>query len=136
MTPPAPTVCPDTIVGKRLIDVRLAGAEVVLTFSGELHLICRPEVMLDADSKAVQVTGMKWEVATGPATILGKVLHLGGPACRVLLEDVTHAGLDPIAGTFVIQFGPYTLTVSKEGLMIFETKRLTVDWRESLVTAS
>ena len=132
-----------TFIGMTLKSVRQAQKELVLSFEGsgdedhEAHLICQPEVIKNPNGgePIIQLTGMKYEIGTGPMTILGDYTELSGEAQEILGLKVAQARHDSRNHIFALQFGAeYGLLITLAGLNVLYTKSLEVEFRKPLVT--
>jgi hypothetical protein len=148
-----------------LKSVRQAQKELVLSFKApdflqsieEAHLICQPEANVIQNPRdwnrehpgrwegstfhsrsgdpIIQVTGMKFEIGTGPMTILSDFTELSGPAAEILGKEVVQARHDSRNHIFALQFGAeYGLLITMAGLSVLYTKSLKVEFRKPLVT--
>ena len=129
-----------SLVGMTLKQIRVAHKEMIVTFEGteETHLICTPEGQLitppDGGQPFVQITRMKYEIGTGPMTILAESQVLAGEATEILDRRVTQASHDPNNHVFGIQLGAeYGLIITPMGMKVLYTKELNVEFRKPLV---
>lgn len=138
------------IVGSTIARVRHCERELVVTFHlpvpahgnrahpKELQLICCPEGQLinpPDGGKPVQLTGMKYEIGTGPATILGDVLEIAGESSEIIGMQVTNVSHDPRSHVVGIQLGQqYGVIIGPMGLKVLFTKELDIEFRKALVT--
>ena len=138
--PAKPGAAINTLIGTVLSKVIVAESELVLTFTrvgaDDIHLICRPEAHIVTDptgSQIPHVTGMKYEIGTGPMTVLADCQELYGTAAEVLGRTVTGASHDPRTSVFGVQFGEYSVVLSMAGLTVLYSKQLQVEFRKPLV---
>lgn len=133
---------PSLLVGMTLKQIRVAHKEMIVTFEGEgteeTHMICTPEGQLitppDGGQPFVQITRMKYEIGTGPMTILAESQVLAGEATEILDRRVTQASHDPNNHVFGIQLGgEYGLIITPMGMKVLYTKELNVEFRKPLV---
>jgi hypothetical protein len=130
---------PSLLVGMTLKQIRVAHKEMIVTFEGteDAHLICTPEGQLITPpdgGQLVQITRMKYEIGTGPMTILAESQVLAGEATEILDRRVTHASHDPNNHVFGIQLGgEYGLIITPMGIKVLYTKELNVEFRKPLV---
>ena len=129
-----------SLVGMTLKQIRVAHKEMIVTFEGteDAHLICTPEGQLitppDGGQPFVQITRMKYEIGTGPMTILAESQVLAGEATEILDRRVTQASHDPNNHVFGIQLGAeYGLIITPMGMKVLYTKELNVEFRKPLV---
>jgi hypothetical protein len=149
-----------TFIGMTLKSVRQAQKELVVSFEGDMplnhpglmqevenangrpleaHLICQPEANVIQNPRGgdpiIQLTGMKFEIGTGPMTILSDFTELSGPAAEILGKEVVQARHDSRNHIFALQFGAeYGLLITMAGLSVLYTKSLEVEFRKPLVT--
>ena len=128
-----------SLVGMILKQIRVAHKEMIVTFEGteDAHLICTPEGQLITPpdgGQLVQITRMKYEIGTGPMTILAESQVLAGEATEILDRRVTQASHDPNNHVFGIQLGGgYGLIITPMGIKVLYTKELNVEFRKPLV---
>jgi len=128
-----------SLVGMTLKQIRVAHKEMIVTFEGteDAHLICTPEGQLITPpdgGQLVQITRMKYEIGTGPMTILAESQVLAGEATEILDRRVTQASHDPNNHVFGIQLGGgYGLIITPMGIKVLYTKELNVEFRKPLV---
>ena len=135
---------PSLLVGMTLKQIRVAHKEMIemiVSFEGteDAHLICTPEGQLitppDGGQPFVQITRMKYEIGTGPMTILAESQVLAGEATEILDRRVTQASHDPNNHVFGIQLGgEYGLIITPMGMKVLYTKELNVEFRKPLVS--
>lgn len=130
---------PNTLVGLTLENVRVYERTMVVSLkgpAGEVHLICEPEGKVDLPpdgdlTKAkVTMTGMKYEIATGPLTTPPGALQLSGLGAEVLRREITNASHDPERGLFALGLARLSVVISPySGLQILKTTEIPVEFR-------
>ncbi len=141
MTPPAtldPRNAGYALVGMVLQRVRLAGQELILSFSqrgvsptnSDLHIIARPQGEMEIRHGKPQgkITGMQFDVATGPLEIRGNAMELvGTTAANVLLRAVVNYQIVQNAIAINLEEG-YTVAITPVGLQIGKITEYKIQW--------
>jgi hypothetical protein len=137
-----PTV-PDSLAGMTLTNIQVAAKELVVSFrdarGDEFHLICSPtgNVITPANGGTpfVHVTGMKYEMGSGPLSILTARQQISGEAAEILGKQVVSTNYHEKIATFGIMCGSYSLIVCPNGIKVVYTKELKMEWRTPLVVS-
>lgn len=137
---------PPTLVrfeGMRITRIRMTQQELIVSLdgpAGEMQLICSPEAINvggEQGKREIRVTGIKYEIGTGPATILtNDVMEFSGQATEILNLPIVSARHDPTTGIFALgigQDGQYTFVVTPFGLKVTHTTELKGEWKRPLV---